>query len=112
MKQEIVLCKDGYFEAIIQLRPETEEIIRFINSQIKKAGNVRIQKIVKDKNGTDFYITSQRFARVLGNKMKKSFKGELKTSRLLFSFDRQTSKRIYRVTILFRPEPPSEEPSA
>lgn len=103
MKQEIVFSKDNYYEAVIQLRPETDAIMQFLHKQIEKAG-VKIQKIVRTDYGTDVYVTSQRFARAFGSKLKRMFKGTLKMSRLLFSKDRQTSKNIYRVTVLFRPE--------
>ena len=91
-----------YFEAIIQLRNPNDEIVNFITNQVKKRKGAFIAKTLRVMNGVDFYISDQRFARALGNRMKKSFKGELKTSRKLFSRNRQTSKDEYRVTVCFR----------
>ena len=91
-----------YYEAIIQLRNPSQELLNMIKNQFNKRKDVIIVKKVEFDNGVDLYVSSQRFARALGNKMKRNFKGELKTSRSLYSVDRQTSKRIYRVTVLFR----------
>ncbi len=94
-----------YFEAVIQLRNPTEELISFIRNQIKKRGNVFVAKEDIEKYGVDIYISDQRFARALGNKMKRAFKGELITSRRIFTRSRQTSRDVYRVTVCFRMEP-------
>src|SRR3989338_5192070 len=99
-------ARPEYFEAIIQLRPDTEEIFNFIQSQIKKRPDVFISKIEEHKYGIDIYISSQRFARALGKKIKDNFKGEMKMTASIHSRDRQSSKERYRVTILFRPELP------
>ena len=96
-----ILHKD-YYEGILQLRNPSEEVIRCVKNQIKKKGDVFIAKEVTQKNGVDYYISSQRFLLSLGRKLKKSFRGELKTSRKLYTRDRITSKRVYRVTVLFR----------
>lgn len=98
-----------YFEAIIQLRPPTDELVRFIISQIKKRKDVFISKIDEFKFGIDIYMSSQKFARALAKKLKDNFKGEMKMSASIHSRDRQTSKELYRVTVLFRPEMPEEE---
>ena len=98
-----------YFEAIIQLRPPTEEIVQFIMKQIKKRPEVFISKIDEFKFGIDIYISSQKFARGLAKKLKDNFKGEMKMTASIHSRDRQSSKELYRVTVLFRPELPEED---
>ena len=97
-----------YFEAIIQLRPDNNELISFVKNLIGKKEGVYITNEIHKKYGSDLYITSRKFATFLGKKLKKAFKGELITSRTLYSMDRQTSKGIYRVTICFRMEEPEE----
>jgi NMD protein affecting ribosome stability and mRNA decay len=89
-----------YFEAILQLRNPNDELINFVRNQVKTL-----------KNGVDMYISDQRFTRAMGNKMKKAFKGELKMSRKIFTRNKQTSKDVYRVTVLFRmaDDEPKEE---
>lgn len=93
---------DNYFEATLQLRPYNKEIDSWIEKQVNKREDVWIAKKVKVQGGIDIYLSSQRFTRALGNKLKRSFKGELKMSRKLFTQSRLTSKRVYRVTVLFR----------
>jgi len=92
-----------YYEAVIQLRPATEEIIRFIKNQCKKRGEA-ITKVVELKTGFDLYITSQKLARTMAPKLKKAFGGEVKVTKKIHTKDRQTSKSLYRATVLFRPE--------
>ena len=93
-----------YFEAILQLRNPNEELLNCVMNAVRKRKNVFIAKEVRMKGGVDYYISSQRFTRSLGNKLKKAFKGELKVSRKLFGFDRQRSRLIYRGTVLFKME--------
>lgn len=92
----------NYYEAIIQLRPYKDKVVMFIRDQIEKREDVFITKELVLKTGIDFYVTSQKFAVALGRKLKKNFKGELKITRTLYTQNRQTSKKVYRVTILFR----------
>jgi len=91
-----------YYEAILQLRNPNEEIMNLIKNQLKKRKDVFISKEEKQKNGLDLYLSSWRFTLSLGRKLKKSFKGELKVSRKLYSVNKLTSKRVYRLTVLFR----------
>ena len=98
-----------YYEAVLQLRNPNEEAVNCIINAINKRKGVFIAKQVEVKGGIDFYISSQRFTRSLGKKLKKAFKGELKESRKLYGMDRQKSKQIYRGTVLFRIEEPVEK---
>ena len=93
-----------YFEAIMQLRNPNQELINFVENQVNKRKGAFIAKTVKQKNGMDYYISDQRLARSMGNRMKKSFKGELKTSRKIHTRNHLTSRDVYRVTICFRME--------
>ena len=63
---------------------------------------VKIRLVVEVYTGVDLYVTSQRFARALGKRLKKRFDGELVMSRQLFTRDFYTAKEVYRVTVLFR----------
>ena len=92
---------DKYFEGILQLRNPTKEIIGFAKNQIEKS-KIFVANEIKLKNGIDMYLSSQRFLRALGTKLKKRFGGQLKTSRKLHTVSRKTGKRLYRVTVLFR----------
>jgi nonsense-mediated mRNA decay protein 3 len=106
-----IIYKDpsNYFEAIIQLRPYDEEIFNFLKKRIRKRDGVFITKVIQLKTGIDIYISSQRYARRLGQDMKKAFKGELKITRKLHTQSRETSKLLYRATVLFRLKPKEED---
>ena len=98
-----ITMHENYFEAILQLRNPSDELINFINNQLKKNPSVFISNVMPGKDGFDIFLSSQRFARALGNKMKRAFKNsELKTSRKIHTRNRQTSKDVYRVTVFFR----------
>ena len=91
-----------YFEGNLQLRDPTEEIISFVLDEIDK-GDVHIAKQTKLKNGLDLYLSSNKFLRSLGKKLQAKFGGEVKESATLHTRSRQTSKDLYRVTLMFRP---------
>lgn len=91
-----------YYEAILQLRPYNVKLIQFVLNKVKERKNVFITKEIQLKTGIDLYLTDQRFARALGKRLKKSFKGKLILSRKLHSRNKMTSKNIYRVTVCFR----------
>lgn len=94
---------NSYYEAILQLRNPNKELINCVLNALKKNKSVFISKEVSYKNGADFYISSQKFAHQLGKTLKKSFKkGELIESKKLHSCDRQSSRLVYRRTVLFR----------
>lgn len=98
-----------YFEAIIQLRPESKKLMDFVLGLISKRQNVRISKIHRLKKGVDIYITDRKFARTVGNQLKRFFQGTLTSSKTLHSRSQETSKYLYRTTICFRLE--QREPS-
>jgi len=92
----------SYYEAILQLRPAKKELLNFIDKRIEERGNVTIAKIEELKTGVDIYLSSWRYALSLGRMLKRSFGGTIKITRSLYSQSKQTGKRIYRVTVLFR----------
>ncbi|MBD3163641.1 hypothetical protein GF323_00405 [Candidatus Woesearchaeota archaeon] len=91
-----------YFEGVLQLRSPSLEIIDFVAAEIEKKEIVWISKTVKQKNGIDIYISSNKFLKQLAKKLKSKFSGELVETRSLFSKNRQTSKPVYRGCVLFR----------
>ncbi len=60
-----------------------------------------ITKSEKFSNGVDLYMTSQKFIRSLGKKLKDNFGGELKVSSKLYTQNKQ-GKELHRVNVLFR----------
>ncbi len=72
-----------------------------MRKHIKKKG-AEISKEVFYKYGVDIYVTDQKIARNIGQKLKNAFKGELKITKKIYGKDRQTSRDIYRGTVLFK----------
>ena len=95
------LPRSNYYQGILQLRDVNEQILNFVHAQIKNRADVAITRTVRFSNGIDLYITSQKFIRILGKKLKDSFGGELKISSKLHTKNRQ-GKDLYRVNVLFR----------
>lgn len=97
--------KGAYWEGVIQVRPKDKEVVNFIRKQVGKRTDVRISKELFFKYGADIYLTSQKFTRDLGRKLKNNFYGELKITKKIYGLDRQRSKSLYRATVLFRLKP-------
>ena len=95
------LARPNYYQGILQLRNVTDDIVDFALNHIKKRGDVGVTRTTKYDNGVDLYITSQKFIRILGKKLKESFGGELKVSAKLHTRNKQ-GKDLYRVNVLFR----------
>ncbi len=91
-----------YYEAILQLRPESKEVLDFIKIQLNKRKDVFISKKINLDTGSDIYLSSQRFAKALGMHLKKRFKGEIKITSSLYGISKKSGKRLYRLTVLFR----------
>ena len=94
--------QNQYYEGILQLRNPSKEVINRIKNLIDKRKNVYIAKEEKVKGGIDFYISDWKYLIDIGNKLKKRFGGEVKTSRKLWGINRQTSRKVYRVILLLR----------
>ena len=92
----------SYYEAILQLRPCNKELLDFVDKKIEERGNVTIAKVETLKTGVNLYLSSWRYTVSLARMLKKRFGGTVKITRSLFSQSKQTGKRIYRVTVLFR----------
>lgn len=98
----MIYAKDQYYEAILQIRPKNKGVLDFVKELIDKRNDTFISKEKENKYGYDLYLTSQKFAQIIGRKLKKAFKGELKISRKLYGRSRQTSRIVYRLTVCFR----------
>ena len=92
----------GYFEAVIQLRPASKDLVRFVYESVKKKQAAWVAKEELLKTGTDIFISDRHLALAIGKQLKRQFKGALSLSRTIHTRDRETSKDVYRVTVLFR----------
>ncbi len=91
-----------YFEGVLQLRNPSPEAINRLYAHVSALADrgVFINKEVKQKKGIDFYLTSQKHLQTIAKRIQKEFGGTLSVAAQLFSWDKQTSKDIYRVNAL------------
>ena len=89
----------AYFEAILQLRDISDEVLRFVEDEIER-NKIPVAKVQEVKNGHDFYLGNGNLTKNLGKKLQERFGGEHTVTSSLFS--RKDSKAVYRLTVLFR----------
>ena len=94
-------ARPNYYQGILQLRDVSDEMLSFVKNQIAKRGDVAITRTVRLSNGVDLYMTSQKFIRIVGKKLRDRFGGELKISSKLHTRSKQ-GKDLYRINVLFR----------
>lgn len=97
-------AKEGteYFEGTLQLRNATPEALAFVRKDLAAAAGVHLTKETGHGKDLDFKITSAKYLRALGKRLKQRFNGELHETSKLFSLNKQTGKEIHRVTVLFK----------
>lgn len=88
-----------YYEATLQLRDVTEAAIAFVQQEIARE-NIPLAKVVKEKNGYDYFLADSNFTKALGKKLQQKFGGQLHVTATLFG--RKDSRAINRLTVLFR----------
>ncbi len=88
----------NYFQAIIQLRNPTDEAIAFLD---KSLGS-ELSKVEKVRNGLDFYVKDKKIAEVKARKVRDRFGGAFNVAASLHTRNHQTSKDLYRLSILIR----------
>lgn len=93
----------NYFEGVLQLRNPRKDAVDFIMNDLKKQKDkgVFITDEKRAGNGTDYYMTSQRYLQNLGYKLQKVFGGILKINPRMFTRNKQTSKDVFRVNVYF-----------
>ena len=91
-----------YYEGILQLRNPTKEVISAVRNLLEENRNVFIAKEVKLSNGLDLYLSSQKYLQFIGKNLQNRFGGELVETAKLVSRSKETSKDLYRITVLFR----------
>jgi len=102
MKKEEKSKHAEYYEAILQLRPATQELVDFVMDNLERRG-IKVSKVVELKTGLDLYLDNQRYARsTLGPLLKRKFKGKLLITRTLYGVNHLTQRLVYRATILFK----------
>ncbi|MFW6220540.1 MAG: NMD3-related protein [Nanoarchaeota archaeon] len=98
--------KGGYYEGIFQLRnkenKDYKKVLNEIDVLVLERKNVAITKKIDQKTGTDLYFTDQKLLQAIGQTLYKKYGGTFKKSVKLFSEDRQSSKKVYRMNVLLR----------
>jgi nonsense-mediated mRNA decay protein 3 len=98
--------KGGYYEGIFQLRnkenEDYEKVLNEIEENVDKKINAAITKRIDQKNGIDLFFTDKKLLQSIGSLMHKKYGGEFVKSVRLYSQDRQSSKKVYRVNVLLR----------
>ncbi len=89
----------NYFEAVLQLREVTQQIVDFVEEELRRTEHP-IAKVTELKNGLDYYLADNELTRALGKKLQQKFGGELKVTASLHT--KKDDKEKYRVTVLFR----------
>ncbi len=89
---------EEYFEAVLQLRNESEEIVEDV---VERARDV-LAWAEPVTNGVDVYLQDQNRAKRLAHALRDEYGGEVRISSSLFTEDSQTSERVYRLTATVR----------
>ncbi|MFW6449833.1 MAG: NMD3-related protein [Nanoarchaeota archaeon] len=98
--------KGGYYEGVLQLRNRDNtsfnEVAEEITKNAEMNNTVAITSEKDVKGGKDYYITDKKYMQHLSNELYNKYGGEKKESPRLYGFDRQSSKKLYRLNILLR----------
>lgn len=94
-----------YFEGILQLRDMTPEIENFVAMDLAAATHlgVHVAKELRKNKYWDVWVTDKRYLRRLGKKLQKKFTGQLTESATLHTRDKQSSKDLFRLNVMFKP---------
>jgi NMD protein affecting ribosome stability and mRNA decay len=93
-----------YFEGTLQLRDVDDKVLDYVAKDIESNADngVFVKDMVEHKNGLDMNITSRKYLMALGKKLRVRFGGTVKKTSRLFSKNKQTSKDVHRLTLLYR----------
>jgi NMD protein affecting ribosome stability and mRNA decay len=92
----------NYFEAVLQLRDVTKEVVEYVEDEFVRTKLI-VAKKIKLKNGFDYFLADNEQTRALGKRLQQKFGGEIKTTSSLQT--KKDNKELYRVTVLFRLPP-------
>jgi NMD protein affecting ribosome stability and mRNA decay len=94
----------GYFEAVVQLRNVDQKVVDFVYRGAEEH-HVTVAKVKWLKHGVDLFVSDKLFARKIGKALQQKFGGMVKSSATLFTQDKMSGKKVYRVTVLFKQFP-------
>jgi NMD protein affecting ribosome stability and mRNA decay len=99
MARSMVGLNPQYYEAILQLRDVSEEMIQFAQKEIRNR-QLHIVRTKMHETGVDYYLPDKDLAKAIGKKLQLNFGGKCIVTAKLFS--KKDDRLIYRLTILFR----------
>jgi len=91
-----------YYEAILQLRNVSQEVVNFVEEEIPRV-HLSVSKVVEEKTGLDYYLSDNSLTRILSKKLQTKFGGEVLITATLHT--QKKDKEMYRLTVLFRQAP-------
>lgn len=91
-----------YFEGILQIRNVKSGVKEYVANYLDKnmAKNVFVNKTVETSDGLDLYFVRKKHIGVLALKLVRNFGGIIDKNPQLFSFNKQSSKDIFRINVL------------
>ena len=92
----------SYFEATLQLRDVSQEVIDFAEDEIDRL-KMNVAKVIKLKNGLDYLLTDNTLTRRIGRNLQSKFGGKTEETSSLWGVKKD--REVYRVTVLFRGVP-------
>jgi len=95
---------DKYFEGHLQLRNIDKELMRFVRD-FAFENNLNFVDEKRTKTSFDCKVSNNKAMLKLGNILVKVFSGYQLVTRKLYSQDKMSGKRIYRMTLLFKQLP-------
>jgi NMD protein affecting ribosome stability and mRNA decay len=92
----------SYFEAVLQLRDVSQEVVDFAESEIDRL-KMNVPKVIIIKNGVDYLLTDNTLTRRIGRNLQAKFGGKTEETSSLWGMKKD--REVYRVTVLFRGVP-------
>ena len=92
----------SYYEAILQLRDVSQEVIDFAEDEIARL-KMHVAKVIPFKNGYDYLLSDNTLTRRIGKSLQTKFGGKIEETSSLWGVKKD--REVYRVTVLFRGVP-------
>ncbi len=102
MVRSLVGKHTEYYEAILQLRNVSPDVIAFVEEEIQRV-HLSVSKVLEERTGLDFYLSDNTLTRILAKKLQTTYGGEVLITATLHT--QKKDKEMYRLTVLFRQAP-------
>ncbi len=92
----------SYFEAVLQLREVSQEVVDFAEEEIARL-KMHVADVITLKNGLDYKLSDNTLTRRIGKSLQVKFGGKIEETSSLWGMKKD--REVYRVTVLFRGVP-------